>query len=123
MKIVIKFAILQKNDVFSEEEAIKTQVFHEKFFKLQLTIISFFEVEYSFDLNYIQKLIHETHDNLKEIMKNHLSEKSINRIDEIFSTLSNNQFLEEAFRAEPSSPSRIVMARIVTDLNEIIERK
>lgn len=120
IKIVIKLAILQKNDVFSEEETRKTNTFYKKFLKLQMSIISFFEVDFSFDLNYLQKLISEVHQLLKEIVKCHLTDKNLNKIDEIFDSFNNPQFLESVFKAD--SPHREVMANIVADLNKVMEQ-
>ena len=120
IKIVIKLAILQKNDVFSEEETRKTNTFYQKFLKLQMSIISFFEVDFSFDLVYLQKLISEVHQLLKEIVSHHLSDKSLNKIDEIFASFNDPQFLESIFKTD--SPQRETMGKIVADLNKVMEQ-
>lgn len=120
IKIVIKLAILQKNEVFSEDESRKTNTFYQKFLKLQMSIISFFEVDFSFDLIYLQKLISEVHQLLKDIVSNHLTDKSLQKIDEIFESFNNPQFLESIFKAD--SPHREVMGKIVTDLNKVMEQ-
>lgn len=120
IKIVIKLAILQKNEVFSEDETRKTNAFYQKFLKLQMSIISFFEVDFSFDLIYLQKLITDVHQLLKEIVKNHLTDKSLNKIDEIFESFNNPQFLESAFKTD--SPHREIMGKIVVDLNKVMEQ-
>lgn len=120
IKIVIKLAILQKNEVFSEDETKKTNTFYQKFLKLQMSIISFFEVDFSFDLNFIQNLITEVHQLLKEIVKSHLTEKSLLKIDEIFDSFNNPQFLESIFKTD--SPHREVMGKIVADLNKVMEQ-
>lgn len=120
IKIVIKLAILQKNDVFSEEETRKTNTFYQKFLKLQMSIISFFEVDFSFDLVYLQKLIREVHQLLKEIVSHHLSDKSLNKIDEIFASFNDPQFLESIFKTD--SPQRETMGKIVADLNKVMEQ-
>lgn len=120
IKIVIKLAILQKNDVFSEDETRKTNTFYQKFLKLQMSIISFFEVDFSFDLVYLQKLISEVHQLLKEIVACHLTDKSLNKIDEIFESFNNPQFLESIFKAD--SPHRETMGKIVADLNKVMEQ-
>lgn len=120
IKIVIKLAILQKNDVFTEDETRKSNKFYQKFLKLQMSIISFFEVDFSFDLNYLQKLISEVHELLKEIVRNHLSDKSLSKIDEIFDAFNNPQFLEAIFKAD--SPHRETMGKIVADLNKVMEQ-
>ncbi|XP_070507232.1 tumor necrosis factor alpha-induced protein 8-like protein isoform X2 [Chironomus tepperi] len=120
IKIVIKIAILQKNNCFTEDETKKTDTFYKKFLKLQMSIISFFEVDFSFDLNYLQKLISEIHQLLKDIVRNHLTDKSLARIDEIFDCFNDPQFLESIFRHD--GPHKEVMAKICEDLNKILEQ-
>lgn len=120
IKIVIKMAILQKNDVFNDEESRLSTTFYQKFLKLQMSIISFFEVDFSFDLAYLQKLIGECHATLMDIVRNHLTEKNLKKIDEIFECFSQPEFLEAMFRVDSSH--REIMKSIVADLNKIMEQ-
>ncbi|CAO1393078.1 unnamed protein product [Diamesa hyperborea] len=120
IKIVIKIALLHRNDQFSEDELKKSDKFYQKFQNLQMSIISFFEVDFSFDLPYLQKLLHETHELLKDIVKGHLTEKSLNRIDEVFESFNNPQFLESLFK--PDSPHKDIMSEIIKDLNKALEQ-
>lgn len=120
IKIVIKLAILHKNGVFTEDETRKTNIFYRKFLKLQMSIISFFEVDFSFDLIYLQKLISEVHELLKDIVRNHLTDKSLTRIDEIFDSFNDQSLLETIFKAD--SPHREIMSKIVDDLNKVMEQ-
>jgi hypothetical protein len=85
-----------------------------------MSIISFFEVDFSFDLNYLQKLISEIQQLLKDIVRNHLTDKSLARIDEIFDSFNDPQFLESIFRHD--GPHKDVMAKICEDLNKILEQ-
>lgn len=120
IKIVIKIAILHKNNCFTPDEEKKTDIFYKKFLKLQMSIISFFEVDFSYDLVYLQKLITEVQNLLKEIVKNHLSDKSLNKIDEIFESFNDPSFLNEMFRQD--GPHKEVMEKICADLNKILEQ-
>lgn len=119
IKIVIKIAILHRNGQFSPEELKISDKFYQKFQNLQMSIISFYEVDFSFDLPYLQKLLTETHQLLKEIVTKHLTEKSLNRIDEVYCVINNPQFLEAIFRQ--NSEYREVMGKIVCDLNKAME--
>lgn len=94
IKIVIKIALLHRNNQFTQEELHLSDKFYQKFKTLQMSIISFFEVEFSFDLVYLQKMLTETQELLHQIVQNHLTEKSMNRIDEVFAAFNNTQFLE-----------------------------
>lgn len=52
-------------------------------------------------------------------MVRHLTEKSINRIEEVFDFFSEATLLETAFK--PDSPYREVMAKIVADINAAMD--
>lgn len=85
----------------------------------QLSVISFYEVDYSFDLPYLQKSIAESHIALKAIVHNHLTEKSLSRIDEVFEFFGDELLLETAFK--PNSPYREIMGKIVADINTAMD--
>lgn len=85
----------------------------------QLSIISFYEVDFTFDLPYLQKSIAESQVALKSIVQPHLTEKSLGRIDEVFDFFGEEALLETAFR--PDSPYREVMGKIVADINAAME--
>ncbi|XP_037949936.1 tumor necrosis factor alpha-induced protein 8-like protein isoform X2 [Teleopsis dalmanni] len=119
IKIVIKIGVLHRNNQFSSEELKDAEIFKRKFQNTQLSIISFYEVEYSFDLPYLQKSITESHAALKSIVQRHLTEKSLNRIDEVFEFFSDATLLETAFK--PDSPYRELMGKIVADINTAMD--
>lgn len=85
----------------------------------QMAIISFFEVDFSFDLPYLQKSLVESQDALKQIVQRHLTEKSLNRIDEVFAFFNDPRLLETAFRQD--SPYREVLGKIVEDMNTAMD--
>lgn len=84
-----------------------------------MAVISFHEVDFSFDLPYLQKSLDESHVVLKTIVERHLTEKSLNRIDEVFAFFNDPKLLEACFR--PDSPYQDVVAAIVKDLNSAMD--
>lgn len=84
-----------------------------------MAVISFHEVEFSFDLPYLQKSLDESHAALKSIVERHLTEKSLCRIDEVFGFFNDPKLLETCFRAD--SPYQEVVAAIVKDLNSAMD--
>lgn len=82
-------------------------------------MISFYEVDYSFDLLYLQKSIAESHIALKSIVQRHLTEKSLSRIDDVFNFFGEASLLETAFKSD--SPYRDVMGKIVADINTAMD--
>ncbi|XP_021710539.1 tumor necrosis factor alpha-induced protein 8-like protein isoform X1 [Aedes aegypti] len=119
IKIVIKIAVLHRNNQFNADELKLADRFRAKFQTLQMAIISFYEVDYSFDLNYLLKSLQEVHGLLKSCVDRHLTDKSLGRIEEVFAFFSDPTLLETAFRQE--SPYRDLMDKIIADLNKAME--
>jgi Domain of unknown function (DUF758) len=120
IKIVIKIAVLSRNNQFSADETqTLNDTFRKKFNLLQMTVISFYEVDFSFDMNYLQNSLNNTQTMLKNLVQHHLSEKSISRIDEIYDVFKDQKLLEMAFRID--SPYKELMGKIVHDLNKAMD--
>ncbi|XP_065095582.1 tumor necrosis factor alpha-induced protein 8-like protein isoform X1 [Ochlerotatus camptorhynchus] len=119
IKIVIKIAVLHRNGQFNADELKLADRFRAKFQTLQMAIISFYEVDYSFDLNYLLKSLQEVQALLKSCVERHLTDKSIGRIEEVFAFFRDPSLLETAFRQE--SPYRDLMDKIIADLNKAME--
>jgi len=56
---------------------------------------------------------------LKQLVARHLSEKSLNRIDSVFTYFGDRDFLDAAFKA--TGPHRELREVIVQDLNTLLE--
>jgi len=56
---------------------------------------------------------------LKQLVGQHLSEKSLNRIDSVFTYFGDRDFLDSSFKA--TGPQREVREIIVQDLNTLLE--
>lgn len=119
IKIVIKIGVLYRNDQFTEDELRLAEQFKKKFRTVAMTVISFYEVDFSFDKNYLAKALNECSTMVKELIKNHLTEKSVGRVENVFGFFGNSDLLEAMFRAD--SPHRPLLGKIVTDLNTMME--
>lgn len=116
---MIKIAVLNKNDQFDAEEKQLANQFYDKFTRLHMIITSFHEVDYSYDLAFILPKIQEIHAMLKDLVKKHLTDKSLMRIDEVFAFFESPEFLDKLFQT--NSPYRELMDKIVADMNKANE--
>lgn len=112
---------MNRNGQFNADELSNADKFHIKFQNTQMAIISFYEVDFSFDLSYLQKALSDSQFILKQIVHRHLTDKSLSRIDEVFEFFNNPQFLECIFK--PNSVHREIMGKIVADLNKSLENE
>ncbi|XP_056641797.1 tumor necrosis factor alpha-induced protein 8-like protein isoform X2 [Diorhabda carinulata] len=119
IKIVIKLGVLHRNNMFTEEELKQAEKFKNKFRLAGMAIISFYEVDFSYDRNYIVHAFTESQKCLETIVSKHLTDKSVSRIESVFSFFGNDQFLDSVFKS--NSEYREALGRVVADLNKAIE--
>ncbi|GAB6018733.1 hypothetical protein CHUAL_000408 [Chamberlinius hualienensis] len=119
IKIVIKIGILSRNDQFTNDELILAEKFKRKFHSLAMTIISFFEVDFSYDRNFLNQSLNECCAMLKQLVGNHLTDKSLSRIDHVFSFFSDPEHLDMVFKKE--GEHRASLGRIVEDMHKLMD--
>ena len=119
IKTVIKIGILTRNDQFSREEIGLAEQFKRKFHTVAMTIVSFYEVDFTFDKNFLSKALNECGALLKQMVQRHLTEKSLWRIDHVFQFFGNPSFLEALFKS--NGPHTDILSRMVIDLNRLLE--
>lgn len=90
-----------------------------KFSTIVKTIISFFEVQFTFDKVFLTKNVNECRELLKGLVGNHLTDKSLGRIDHVLDFFTDPAFLEEMFR--PESKYRPTLQTIVDDMRKALE--
>jgi len=119
IKTVIKTGILYRNDQFNATELNIADDFRKRFRTIVMTVVSFFQVEFTYDAGYLTKAMAEACSMLKQIVARHLTDKSLDRIDSVFAYFGDKEFLDAAFRS--TGPQRELMGLIVQDLNHLLE--
>ncbi|XP_070542784.1 tumor necrosis factor alpha-induced protein 8-like [Ptychodera flava] len=119
IKIVIKIGILYRNDQFNQDELILAERFRKKFRSTIMSIISFYEVDYSFDRNYLVRSLNECRGMLQTLIDRHLTDKSHGRVSHVFNFFSDEEFLDTVF--ESDSKLRLHLVRIIDVLNRMID--
>lgn len=119
IKIVIKLGVLHRNNMLSDEELRQAEWFKTKFRTVGMAIISFYEVDFSYDRHYLTQALNESHKCLHTIVTNHLTDKSMQRVESVFGFFGNEQFLDAIFKRD--SEYREALGRVVADLNKAID--
>lgn len=119
IKIVIKISVLYRNDQFNKEELHQAELFKRKFQTLVMTVISFYEVEFSFDRNYMSCTLNECSEMLHKLVQRHLTDKSLMRIDNVCNFFGNIDFLDSLFRTD--GELRHLLGQMVEDLHKMID--
>jgi len=119
IKIVTKISLLARNGQFSENEMKMATEFQSKFHKSAKTVISFYEVDFSYDQKFLTQLLIECRNLLKQIVSVHLTDKSLGRIDMVFNFFSNAAFLDTIFKK--NSDYSELMGKIVADMSSALD--
>lgn len=119
IKTIIKIGILYKNDQFNQEELDVAENFKKKFNSLMMTIVSFIQVDFTYDRDFLISNMNECKQLLKQLVVRHLTEKSLLRIESFFAFFLNEGILDASFR--PNGPHRGVLDKIAEDLSTLLE--
>nr|CAB3267137.1 tumor necrosis factor alpha-induced protein 8-like [Phallusia mammillata] len=119
IKVMIKVGVLEKNDRFSADEVKLAHKLQQKTKMAAMTIVSFYEVEFSFDKYVLSTQINEGRTILQQLVENHLTSKSKDRINSVFDILGDTEFLELLF--EPNGNYKDSLAKIAIRLNELLD--
>jgi len=120
IKTIVKLGILYKNDLFTDHELKLIDDFRNRFHSLCKAIVTFYEVDFTFDRAFLTRVIKECQELTHKIITTHLTQKSHERIDHVFNFISNLQFLEYAFD-QKLEKNRQAIGQIVTDMNSLMK--
>ena len=100
IKITVKMGLLYKNKQFNTEELALASKFRSKLRKAALTVISFYEVDFTYDRAFLVQVVNDCGEMLHKLVDRHLSEKSHSRINMIITNFSNGPLLDKVFQSD-----------------------
>jgi hypothetical protein len=80
--------------------------------------LSFYEVHYTYDHSHLYDILKNCQNTIQQIVKQHLTDKSKQRIENIFNFFSNQNFMESVFRDQKYSDT---MTKIVEDVRKLVD--
>ena len=119
LKIIVKIGILYRYEQLNEKELDIGRQLQDKFHQLILTIISFREINFTFDKRYLVKLLNECKQLIDDLIGRHLTDKSLKRVKNVFEFYANEEFIERAF--DRRGKYAAIMDEIVGKLNDLVE--
>lgn len=117
--MIIKLGVLYRNDKLSQQDVATLDEFEKKYRTLMLTLISFRQVEYSYDRGVLMKTLGECQRLIQMVVKSHLSEKSTQRVNHIFQFTANADFLDSIFMKNSKFNQEI--DQICADLDSLMD--
>jgi len=119
IKLSIKVGILAQNEQFSEDEIRMANKFADKFRNVVMTITSFVEVDFSYDRNFLLKAVNDCEQQIITLVKNHLTDKSVSRIQSVANHLRDPSLLDATFKK--GTPQNDIMIKMVAEINKALE--
>ena len=123
VKLVVKWSILLRNGQFDQEEMKEAENFRRKLRAVSMTVVSFREVEFTYDRAFLISSLVDCRAILRQLLKRHLTEKSIAKVDDVFKFFTDATLLDAVFRSPRSYDIELqnVVDRVVGDLKAMIE--
>ena len=116
---MVKVGLLNRNDQFSPEERQLANKFQRQFQTTALTIISFYEVDFTYDHDFILKSLADMQKTLLALIQRHVTDKTKGRVDQVFGFFAREQFLDAVFAS--GSAHRSLLGSITDDLHALLE--
>ncbi|XP_005300217.1 tumor necrosis factor alpha-induced protein 8 isoform X5 [Chrysemys picta bellii] len=119
IKTVIKLAILYRNNQFNQEEIALMEKFKKKVHQLAKTVVSFHQVDYTFDRIFLSKLLNDCREILHQIIQRHLTAKSHGRVNNVFDHFSDCEFLAALYN--PFGPYKPHLQKLCDGVNKMLD--
>ena len=123
IKIAIKLGMLQRGEKFSPEDKSSLFQIQKNLRTITMTLISFYQVDHTYDRNFVIKYLTELETLLKNLISNHLTDKSVGRVEQIFGVVKTPEFLDSVYVPKKNSEMREIMGKVVSDLNCCLEAR
>ncbi|XP_059825616.1 tumor necrosis factor alpha-induced protein 8 isoform X2 [Hypanus sabinus] len=119
IKVVIKLVVLNRNNQFNEDEMLLMEKFKKKVHQLAMTVVSFHQVDFTFDRNVLSKLLNDCRDMLHQIIDRHLTAKSHGRVNHVFNHFADCEFLAALYN--PFGPYKASLEKICKGVNKMLD--
>ena len=113
--------MLLRGEKFSNEEKRNLVQIQKNLRNVAMALISFYEVDHTYDRNFVIKYLTELETLLKNLIINHLTDKSVARVEQIFGVVKTPDFLDSVYVPKKNVEMRDIMGKVVIDLNKCIE--
>ena len=100
IKVTVKIGLLYKNHQFNQEELALGGKFRTKLRQAALTVISFYEVDFTYDRGFLMKIVNDCGEILHKLVDRHLTPKSHERINSVIESFSSGELLDKVFLSD-----------------------
>ncbi|VDD94342.1 unnamed protein product [Enterobius vermicularis] len=116
IKLVIKLGITERSDHFTADQQKQLDQIRIHLRNLCLTVISFVNVSFSYNRDYLQSLFNDLYTSLRSVVETTLSEKSVRRVNLVYEYLSKEEFTNDMFKNGVNEKLR----KVIVDLDGLL---
>ena len=120
IKISVKIGLLLRGEKFSLEEREVMVKIQKSLHTVAMTMVSFFEVDHTYDKNFLVTNLTELETLLKSLITKHLTEKSVSRVEQIFGVVKTPDFLDNIYVPKKNPAMRDQMTLLVADMHKCL---
>jgi len=122
IKMSVKIGMLDRGEKFSKEERQNLLKIQRTLRTVAMTLISFYQVDHTYDRNFLIKYLTDLESLLKGLIARHLTDKSLARVEQIFGVVKTGEFLDSIYVPLRNPEMRELMSHVVNDLNSCLEQ-
>lgn len=100
IKCAVKIGVLRRHGQLSAADERALEAFRSKFHTVLMAVVSFCEVDFSYDRDFLQDALRESHQSLKSVVERHLTDKSVSRLAGVFAIASRGTLLDALFSGQ-----------------------
>ena len=115
--------MLLRGEKFSPDERLSMIQIQKNLRTVAMTLISFYQVDHTYDRNFVIKYLTELQTLLNDLTRNHLTDKSVGMVEQIFGVVKTPDFLDSVYVPKKNIEMREIMGKVVSDLNSCLEAK
>lgn len=119
LNVFLQVGLLQRNQQLHASDDAKLAEIRTALRAVAMSVVSFYELEFSFDKLYLIKSLERCRTAIHALIKPHLTDKSQDRCDQVFDFLTHSVFLDSVFRQD--SEHRPILGMLVSDINKALD--
>jgi hypothetical protein len=121
IKTAAKFGVILRNNGLDEEQKAFARSVKSQLRTTSLTFISFVRMDYTYDRQFLIDSLIQCQQNMRRCAAGVLSEKSHERINFVFSKLTDPKLLDAAFSPSATPEQRTALTAFADDLERVLE--
>lgn len=121
IKVAVKIGVLYHNNQFNRDELEVVEKFRKKLNQAAMTLVSFYEVEYTFEKHILSGYLNECKELVHQLVERHLTARSHARINHVFDHFADGDFLTALYSLD--GECRPYLKRICDGINKLLEEK